>query len=108
MTLFFVLVSVFMNETVDQFQIHLKSKSLCIPTIRGYVIDVTQFIEWSESNGILLNHVTEENASEYLNYLVASRHEIRPGLMGTYTASTIMKKISAIRSFFEFLRGCNE
>jgi len=103
-----IFVSMHMSEIVNQFQIHLKNKSLRPPTIRGYVVDVTQFMEWSESNGILLNHVTEAKASEYLNYLVASHHEIRPGIIGTYSSSTIMKKISAIRSFFDFLRGRNE
>ena len=97
-----------MSEIITQFQTHLKNKSIRPLTIRGYVVDVTQFMEWSESNGILLSRVTEANASEYLNYLVASHHEIRPGTIGTYSSSTIMKKISAIRSFFDFLRGCNE
>ncbi len=97
-----------MNEIVNQFKIHLKNKSLRSPTIRGYVVDVMQFIEWSESNGVLLNNVTEENANEYLDYLIARQHEIRLGLMGTYSSRTILKKVSAIRSFFDFLRGLNE
>jgi site-specific recombinase XerD len=96
------------SEIVNQFQIYLKNKSLRSPTIRGYAVDVMQFTEWTETNGVLLNNVTEKNANEYLDYLVASRHEIRPGLMGTYSSSTIMKKISAIRSFFDFLRGRDE
>ncbi len=97
-----------MNEIINQFQSYLINKSLCQLTIRGYVSDVSQFVEWSEVNGILLNLVTPENAAQYLNYLVASRHEIRPGLIGTYSSKTIMKKITAVRSFFEFLRVDNE
>ena len=97
-----------MNEIINQFQGYLISKSLCQLTIRGYASDVSQFVEWSEANGILLNLVTPENAAQYLDYLVASHHEIRPGVMGTYSSRTIMKKITAVRSFFEFLRVDNE
>jgi site-specific recombinase XerD len=97
-----------MDEIIDRFEIYLKTNSLCALTIRGYTFDVAQFIEWSESNGILLNRVTPENAAQYLGYLVASRHEIRPGVIGTYSSRTIMKKITAVRSFFEFLRVDNE
>ncbi len=97
-----------MNEIINQFQGYLISKSLCQLTIRGYASDVSQFVEWSEANGILLNLVTPENAAQYLDYLVTSRHEIRPGVVGTYSSRTIMKKITAVRSFFDFLRAGNE
>jgi site-specific recombinase XerD len=97
-----------MSEIINQFKNYLKNKMLCPLTIHGYVFDVTQFIEWSEDNGILLSLVTPENACQYLNYLVASSHEIRPGVVGTYSSRTIMKKIAAIRSFFDFLRASNE
>ena len=97
-----------MSEVINQFKIHLRTKSLCTLTIRGYAFDVAQFIEWSESHGILLNHVTTEDASQYLNFLVASRHEIRPGVVGIYSPRTIMKKITALRSFFGYLRAGNE
>ncbi len=97
-----------MSEIINQFKIYLRTKSLCALTIRGYAFDVVQFIEWSEGNGILLNHVTTEDASQYLNFLVTSRHEIRPGVVGIYSPRTIMKKITALRSFFDYLRVCNE
>lgn len=97
-----------MDEIIGRFEIYLKANSLCVLTIRGYTFDVAQFIEWSEVNGILLNLVTPENAAQYLDYLVASHHEIRPGIIGTYSSRTIMKKITAVRSFFEFLRVDNE
>jgi len=97
-----------MNEIINQFQIHLKNQSRCSLTIRGYVFDASQFIEWSEANGILFGLVTPENASEYLNYLVMSQHEIRPGVIGRYSSRTIMKKIAAVRSFFDFLQADNE
>jgi site-specific recombinase XerD len=97
-----------MSEIINQFKIYLKTKSLRVLTIRGYVFDVTQFTEWSESNGISLNRVTTEDASQYLNYLVASRHEIRPGVVGKYSPRTIMKKITAVRLFFDYLRAGNE
>jgi site-specific recombinase XerD len=97
-----------MSEIINQFQNYLKNKKLCPLTIRGYVFDAAQFLEWSVVNGILLNRTTPENASQYLNYLVTSRHEIRPGVVGIYSSRTIMKKIAAVRSFFEFLRVDNE
>jgi site-specific recombinase XerD len=97
-----------MDEIIGRFEVYLKANSLCVLTIRGYTFDVAQFIEWSEVNGILLNLVTPENAVQYLDYLVASHHEIRPGIIGTYSSRTIMKKITAVRSFFEFLRVDNE
>ncbi len=97
-----------MSEIINQFKIYLSTKSLCTLTIRGYASDVAQFIEWSEGNGILLNHVTTENASQYLNFLITSRHEIRPGVVGIYSPRTIMKKITAVRSFFDYLRVGNE
>jgi site-specific recombinase XerD len=97
-----------MNSLVKQFQIYLKKKSLCALTIRGYVFDVEQFIEWSEENGILLRCVTPGNATQYLNYLNASRHEVRPGVIGSYSPNTIMKKIAAVRSFFDFLQADDE
>ena len=97
-----------MNTIIIQFQNYLKNKSLRVLTIRGYVFDVAQFIEWSESNGILISLVTPENASQYLNYLVVSHHEIRPGVIGIYSPRTIMKKIAAVRSFFDYLRAGNE
>lgn len=97
-----------MNTIINQFQNYLKNKSLRVLTIHGYVYDVAQFIEWAESNGILLSLVKPENASQYLNYLVTSHHEIRPGVVNTYSPRTIMKKIAAVRSFFDFLRADNE
>lgn len=97
-----------MSEIINQFKIYLRTKSLCTLTIRGYAFDVAQFIEWSEGHGILLNHVTTEEASQYLNFLVTSRHEIRPGVIGIYSPRTIMKKITALRSFFDYLRVGNE
>ena len=97
-----------MDEIIDRFEDYLKANSLCALTIHGYSFDAAQFIDWSEANGISLNLVTPENAAQYLDYLVASHHEIRPGVMGTYSSRTIMKKITAVRSFFEFLRVDNE
>ena len=97
-----------MSEIINQFKIYLRTKSLCILTIRGYAFDVAQFIEWSESHCVLLNHVTKEDANQYLNFLVTSLHEIRPGVVGTYTPRTIMKKITAVRAFFDYLRAGNE
>ena len=97
-----------MNTIIDQFQIYLKNKSLHMLTIRGYVFDVAQFMEWSESNGILLCLITPEDAGQYLNYLVTSRHAIRPGVVGTYLPRTIMKIITAVRIFFNYLRADNE
>jgi|CXWL01.1.fsa_nt_gi site-specific recombinase XerD len=97
-----------MSEIINQFKIYLRTKSLCTLTIRGYAFDVAQFIEWSEGNGILLNHVTTEDAIQYLNFLVTSRHEIRHGVVGIYSPRTVMKKIAAVRSFFDYLRACNE
>ena len=97
-----------MSEIINQFKIYLRTKSLCTLTIRGYAFDVAQFIEWSESHCVLLNHVTKEDANQYLNFLVTSLHEIRPGVVGTYTPRTIMKKITAVRAFFDYLRAGNE
>jgi site-specific recombinase XerD len=97
-----------MSEIINQFQNYLKNKMLCPPTIRGYVFDAAQFVKWSEDNEILLNLVTPDNAGQYLNYLVASSHEIRPRVVGVYSSRTIMKKIAAVRSFFEFLQEDNE
>ncbi len=97
-----------MSEVINQFKIYLRTKSLCTLTIRGYAFDVAQFIEWSESHGILLNHVTREDASQYLNFFVTSVHEIRPGMIGTYTPRTVMKKTAAVRAFFDYLRAGNE
>jgi site-specific recombinase XerD len=96
-----------MNEIINQFQTYLKNKPLCMLTIRGYVFDVAQFMKWAESNSILFIQATPENAGQYLNYLVTSRHAIRPGVVGTYSPRTIMKKIAAMRSFYDFLRAGN-
>ncbi len=97
-----------MSEIINQFKIYLRTKSLCTLTIRGYAFDVAQFIEWSEGHCVLLNHVTKEDANQYLNFLVTSLHEIRPGVVGTYTPRTIMKKITVVRAFFDYLRAGNE
>jgi len=97
-----------MSTNINQFQNYLKNKSLSALTIRGYVFDAAQFVEWSENNSILLSCVTPENASQYLDYLVTSLHEIRPGVFGEYSSRTITKKIAGVRSFFDFLGAVNE
>lgn len=97
-----------MNEIINQFQVYLKNKPLCQLTIRGYVFDATQFMEWLEANRISLSLVTSENASQYLNHLAASCHEIRPGVIGKYSSRTIMKKITSVRSFFYYLQAGND
>jgi site-specific recombinase XerD len=65
-------------------------------------------MEWLEDRGISLDLVTAEIATQYLDYLVTSRHEIRPGKIGVYSPRTIMKKIAVVRSFFYFLGEGNE
>jgi site-specific recombinase XerD len=86
-----------------QYQLYLKTKGLNELTIRGYVRDISQFLEWLDRNGAALEEVTVEVAQQYLDFLVSNQFEVRPGIFGQYSPSTVQKKIVAVRSFFDFL-----
>lgn len=92
-------------EVIDQFQNYLTRKSLCMLTIDGYMHDACQFGEWAKANDISLNAATPEDALRYVNYLVTSLHEVRPGVFSTYSVNTVRKKVTSVRTFFESLKS---
>ena len=95
-------------KVLDQFEYYLRSKMLCSSTIRGYLRDAHQFVTWVDEHGLLLDDFSREDAQNYVNYLITKKQEVRPGRMEIYSSSTVRKKVSAVRSLFESLRGSHE
>jgi site-specific recombinase XerD len=85
------------SQYLEKFSNHLIQKGVCAITRRGYVFDTRQFIEWLGENGMDLADVSKHEAQLYIEFLVSQQ----------YLSSTILKKVSSLRAFFEYLENIN-
>ncbi len=77
--------------------VYLKQKGVVSITRRGYIFDARQFIEWLGENAIDISEVGKNEAQLYVDFLISRQ----------YLSSTIQKKVSSLRTFFEYLEHTN-
>ncbi len=81
-------------QLLDLFRQQLEGRNLSPYTVRNYTSDLSAFLRFLEQEGITLRDLTRQDFRRYLAHL----HEegVAPG--------SISRKISAVRSFLQFLR----
>jgi len=94
-----------MNQiSFKEFEAHLRELSLQPDSLRAYCADVRQYLEWLSTRGKdNLLAIGVEDAQEYVTFLDSPIHTLRPGKIGPYAASTIVRKIKTLRYFYDFL-----
>jgi site-specific recombinase XerD len=78
----------------------LESPALAEGTRRAYRVDVTEFCQWLESQGTMLDDVDVRTLVEYVGLLGSGR---RPG--GRLAPATISRKLAAVRAFLRHSLG---
>jgi len=75
----------------------------CLPP--QYPADIEQFCSWWAQNGksILDGKLTSQDVQQYLAWLASPVHELGRGRMGAYAPSTIARKQSALKCWFNQL-----
>ncbi|MBI9045163.1 MAG: site-specific integrase [Anaerolineaceae bacterium] len=87
----------------DFFEDKLSQKGIKTITIRTYLRDLEQFLDWLEKTGMEITQVTMQDAEKYLRYLQSPIHTLRPGKVGAYQISTIVRKIKVARDFYNVM-----
>jgi site-specific recombinase XerD len=89
---------------LNDFKSHLREKKLQPESIRAYCSDVHQYLDWLSKRGKESPlSVGIEDAQAYLTFLTSPIHNLRPGKVGPYSATTIARKIKILRYFYDFL-----
>jgi site-specific recombinase XerD len=78
----------------------LESPALAEGTRRAYRVDVTEFCNWLDSQGTVLDDVDVRTLVEYVGLLGSGR---RPG--GRLAPATISRKLAAVRAFLRHSLG---
>ncbi len=87
---------------IDDYGMRLASSGLTQSTIRYYMWDERQFLEWFESLPVISASVVGEIAADYYEYLLRPAHQLRPNSIGRHSPSTINRKLHSIRRFFDY------
>ena len=86
---------------LDQFKTKLNTEGLRGQTVRSYITDAQQYCEWLDKyRGISVENASQSDAKAFLKYLKEEIHELRPGKFGTYSLSTIRRKIGVLKRFY--------
>ena len=86
---------------LEQFKTKLHTDGLRDHTIRSYIADAQQYCKWLDKHrGIPAENANQNDAKAFLDYLQSEAHELRPGRFGTYSLSTIRRKIGILRRFY--------
>jgi site-specific recombinase XerD len=86
---------------LEQFKTKLCAEGLRDQTIRSYIADTQQYCKWLDNyRGIPAENASQNDAKAFLDYLQSEVHELRPGKFGTYSLSTIRRKIGVLRRFY--------
>ena len=82
------------QEIIREYQIYLLTmKHLSENSIISYVLDINKYLSFLEQQKILYSNIKKEHLIEYLNKLDKEK----------YAVTSVMRKISAIKSFHTFL-----
>jgi len=83
-----------MNKT-DAFSAYLKTNGKSVNTLKGYVLDISQYLKWFEASfGQACTALYRQNVLDYINYLKNIKIN---------NARTINHKLSSLRSYNNFL-----
>ena len=86
---------------LEQFEAKLLTEGLRDQTIRSYIADAQQYCKWlDKSRGISAENASHNDAKAFLDYLQNEAHELRPRKFGTYSLSTVRRKIGILRRFY--------
>jgi site-specific recombinase XerD len=89
---------------LNDFKSHLREKKLQPESVRAYCSDVHQYLDWLTKRGKASPLCVEiEDAQAYLTFLTSPIHNLRPGKLGSYSTTTIARKIKILRYFYDFL-----
>lgn len=83
------------KKIIQEFRRHLKKQKKQVSTVQSYMNDVTSFFEWLRSSigeGYTLDDISSSDIKDFRAYL----------LTRNTTASSINRKISALRQYYEF------
>jgi integrase/recombinase XerD len=97
------IVSGIPRESAYQFEMYLVSKGLRRNTIRHYLTDVLQYLEWVEIDHGGNHQLDDNEAYSYLDYLRDSAHRLRANRVGSYSPNTVLRKLYSICRFYDFL-----
>ncbi len=79
----------FLSEFIDS----LKSYGYSAHTLRNYTIDLSQFISFLQKKGKSLNEITHTDIRDFIGERLKERN----------SKTSIARKLSSVRSFFDFL-----
>lgn len=83
---------------LTEFSMYLKQRKLSPVTLRGYIFDCSQFLEWLCSQRMEARLVGDREAQAYVKYLQSKK----------YLPATILKKVCSLRAFYKFLENFND
>lgn len=91
------------QDHLDHYRSYLTESGLSKNTIRYYTRDINQYIEWVKALPVDPSCNGAELAALYTKHLQQSAYKLRPDSIGKYSPSTIMRKLYALRRFFDHL-----
>jgi site-specific recombinase XerD len=92
------------NSFLEDFKTQLHRKKLQPESIRTYCADIQQYFEWlTECELASPLAATAQDAQEYVAFLNLPAHALRAGKTGSYSLSTIARKVKTLRYFYDFL-----
>lgn len=90
---------------LEEFGAELLDRGLDEVTIHKHLGDADHFLEWLHTvHQKEVREVQVDDAQAYIEYLEMPIHQLRPNLTGAYSASTIRRKVSILRQFFNFIQ----
>ncbi len=87
---------------LNSYSLYLSSSNLSQSTIRYYIRDAKQFLEWIDFP-LDPERMGREIAGSYTEHLVHSAHQLRSNSFGEYSSTTINRKLQSLRRFFDHL-----
>ena len=88
----------------ERFGTHLRARGLDAVTIHKHLGDVEHFLVWlREVRQKEVEEVQLVDAQAYVQYLQTPCHEPRPRRFGSYSPTTIRRKVGILRQFYDFI-----
>ena len=102
-----------MNQTNDSylqdFKSHLRAKNLQPESARTYCADIRQYLDWlTERELVSPLLATAQDAQDYVAFLSIPIHALRGHKTGSYSVTTITRKVKTLRYFYDFLYESEE
>jgi site-specific recombinase XerD len=91
----------------------LRKRAPSVETVRGYLGEARQFLEWLNGEALELKSVTADVTRQYVTWLIGPGHGAaqrgsrrpRDWQGGHYAASTVQRKLAGLKSFFKFAQA---